>query len=79
MECPNSKPREGSYSASPHATPYQIKLYYVSGTKIFVKKVYRNIQTFAFNVLKECSSGASRNGAVQIFFLTPDRSVFTDL
>ena len=32
--------------------------------------IYRNIQTFAFKVLQECSSWASRNGAVQISFLT---------
>ena len=34
-----------------------------------------NIQTFAFQVLRECSSWASRNGAVQMFFLTPNRNM----
>ena len=34
------------------------------------------IQTFAFKVLQECSSWASRNGAVQMFFLTPNRNMF---
>ena len=39
--------------------------------KNLLRKIYRNIQTFAFKVLQECSTCASRNGAVQIFFLTP--------
>ena len=38
--------------------------------------IYRNIQTFAFKVLQEGSSCASRNGAVQMFFLTPNRNMF---
>ena len=45
--------------------------------KNFLKEIYRNIQTFAFNVLQECSFWAPRNGAVQIFFLTPNRNMFT--
>ena len=40
------------------------------------KEIYRNIQTFAFKVLQECSSWVSRNGAVQIVFLTPNRNMF---
>ena len=40
------------------------------------KEIYRNIQTFAFKVLQECSSWASRNGVVQILFLTPQRNMF---
>ena len=39
-------------------------------------EIYRIIQTFAFKMLQECSSWASRNGVVQMFFLTPNRSVF---
>ena len=35
-----------------------------------------NIQTFAFQVLEESSSWESRNGAVQMFFLTPTRNMF---
>ena len=46
------------------------------GNKIFFKEIYRNIQTFAFKVLQECSSWVSRNDAVQIFFLTPHRNMF---
>ena len=34
--------------------------------KNFLTEIYRNMQTFAFKVLQECSSWASRNGAVQI-------------
>ena len=44
--------------------------------KYFLTEIYRNIQTFAFKVLQECSSWASRNGAMQIFFLTPNRNIF---
>ena len=39
--------------------------------KNFLTDIYRNIQIFPFKVLLECSSWASRNGAVQMFFLTP--------
>ena len=39
-------------------------------------EIYRNIQTFAFNVLQECSSWAYRNGAVQMIFLTPNKNIF---
>ena len=37
-------------------------------------EIYRNIQTPAFQILS--SSWASRNGAVQMFFLTPTRNMF---
>ena len=52
------------FSLPPHLIPSQIKPYYVSGTKIFLrryKEIYRHL-------LSKCSSWASRNGAVQIFF-----------
>ena len=39
-------------------------------------EIYRNIQTFAFKGLQESSSWVARNGAVQIFFLTPHRNMF---
>ena len=39
-------------------------------------EIHRNIQTFAFKVLQECGSWASRNRAVQMFFLTPNRNMF---
>ena len=35
------------------------------------------MQTFAFKVFEECSSLPSRNGALQMFFLTPNRNMFT--
>ena len=57
---------EENYSA-----PYQIKAFYVSGTKI-----YRNILTFTFQVLQKSSSWACTNGAVQMFFLTATRNMF---
>ena len=50
----------------------------MSQKQILLKEIYGNIQTFAFKVLQECSSWASRNGVVQIFFLTPQRSMFLE-
>ena len=41
-------------------------------------EIYRNIQTFAFQVLQEWGSWASRNGTVEIFFLTPTRNMFNE-
>ena len=32
----------------------------------------------AFKVLQECSSWASGNSAVQVYFLTPNRNMFTE-
>ena len=46
--------------------------------KYFLTEIYRNIQTFAFQVLRECSSWAFRNGAVQMFFLTPTKKMFAE-
>ena len=37
--------------------------------------IYRNIQKFAFQILWECTSWASRNCAVQMFILTPTQSI----
>ena len=39
-------------------------------------EIYRIIQTFAFTVLQDCRSWASQNGAVQMFFLAPNRKMF---
>ena len=44
--------------------------------KNFLTEIYRNIQMFAFKVLRECSSLASRNGGAKMFFLTPNRNIF---
>ena len=44
--------------------------------KFLATGIYRNTHIFAFQVLRECSSWASKNGAVQIFFLTPTRNMF---
>ena len=44
--------------------------------KHFLTEIYRNIQTFAFKVFQECNSWPSRNGAVQMFFLTPNKNMF---
>ena len=42
----------------------------------FLTEIYRNIQAFVFHVLREYISWASRNGEVQMFFLTPTRIMF---
>ena len=36
--------------------------------KYFLTEICRNMQAFAFQALRECSSWASRNGAVQMDF-----------
>ena len=43
--------------------------------EIFLKKIYMNIQTFAFEELRESSPWTSKNDAVQMFFLTPTRNM----
>ena len=43
--------------------------------KNFLTEIYRNIKTFAIKGLQECSSCESRNGAVQMFFLTSNRNM----
>ena len=45
-------------------------------TRNFWTEIYRNMQIFAFQVLQEHSSWASKNGAVQMFFLIPTRKIF---
>ena len=63
-------------------SPHQIKASYVSGVNILLTAVYRNIQTFDFQMLRECSTWMSRNGAVEMFFsffVTPTRNVFLDV
>ena len=44
--------------------------------KNFLREIYRNIQAFAFKVLQDCRSWPSRNGAVQMFFVTSNRNMF---
>ena len=39
-------------------------------------EIYRNMHTFAFQVLQECGSWTSRYGALKMFFLTPTRIMF---
>ena len=53
----------------PPTHPHQIKPYYVFGTKIFLRR-YTETQR------QECGSWVSRNGAVQIFFLTLSKNIF---
>ena len=52
--------------------PTKQKLPYISEIKIF-GRIFTGMHKFAFQVLRECSFWASRNGSVQMFFLTPTR------
>ena len=73
-------PLRKSFRLSP-SPPHQIKSYYVFGTKIFLiryTEIYRNMQAFAFKVLQECISLVSRNGAMQMFSLTPNKNMFPE-
>ena len=58
----------------PHSPTPKVLLHLWS--KHCLMEIYRNIQTFAFKVLQESSSWASRNGAVQMFFMTLNRNMF---
>ena len=42
----------------------------------FLREIYRSIRIFAFKLLQERGSWASGNGAVQMFFLRPNRNLF---
>ena len=50
----------------------------LSNKNLFME-IYRSIQTFAFKVLQECGSWASRNSEVQMFFLTTNRNLFAGI
>ena len=44
--------------------------------KNFITEIYRNIQVFTFKIVQECGFWASKNGAVQVLFLIPNRDMF---
>ena len=48
-------------SPTPHPFPLD-KIMLLLWNKKFITEMYRNMQNFAFNVLQEYSSWASRNG-----------------
>ena len=58
----------------PTIPPHKILLHLWN--KNFLREINRNIQTFAFKVFQKSSSWVSRNGAVQMIFLTPNRNIF---
>ena len=64
------------FATSPPPPPLPDKSFLRLWYKSFQTLIYGNIETFAFQVLRECSSLAPRNGAVQMFFLTPARNMF---
>ena len=51
-----------------HPSPEPDKILLRLWNKYFLTEIYRNIQTFAFEVLQEYSSWTSKNDAVQMFF-----------
>ena len=77
---PNSDPPWGNYLDTPHlATLSPDKILPLLWNKNFLTETYRNIQTFAFKVLQECISWASRNVLhhfCKCFFRTPNRKMF---
>ena len=56
--------------------PAPDKILLLLWNKNFLTEIYRNIQTFAFKMLQECSSWAIRNGAVQFFSDSKQKHVF---
>ena len=46
------------------------------GSKNFLAEKYRHLQTFAFQVLRECSSLSSTKGTMQMLFLKSARNMF---
>ena len=66
--------KQPNYSASPNPQPPDKPLLGL-WNKNFPTRIYRNIQTFAIKVLQQWGSWASRNGAVQMFLLTPNRTM----
>ena len=56
----------------------KFKSYYVSGTKVSYGYIQKNIQIFAFKVPQEFRSWESRNGSLQMFFLTQNRNMFAE-
>ena len=59
--------------STPHTTRENLD---TSLQQNFLREIYRNIQTFVLKELQESNSWASGNGAVQMFFLTPNRNMF---
>ena len=56
--------------------PLPDKSFLLLWNKGFLMEIYKNIQTFAFEVLRKCSSWASRNDAVQMFFSDTNQKQF---
>ena len=64
-------------STPPSTYPPPDKILLRLWNKNFLAEIYRNIQTFAFKVLQEYDAWASKNGAVQMLFLTPNTNIFS--
>ena len=60
----------------PPTDPSPDKILLCLWNKIFITEIYRNIQAFTFKVFQECGSWMSRNDAVQMLFLMPNRNMF---
>ena len=64
-------------STPPSTYPPPDKILLRLWNKNFLAEIYRNIQALAFKVLQEYDALASKNGAVQMLFLTPNRNIFS--
>ena len=61
----------------PPPTP-QDKILLSLWNKNFLKEILINTKTFAVKLLQKCNSWVSRNGAVRIFFVRPNRNMFAE-
>ena len=68
------KIEETVQSPPPPISPDKILLFLLFlWNKHFLREIHRNIQKYALKVLQDCISWASRNGAVQMSFVTSSR------
>ena len=59
-------------------SPQPVKILLHFWNKNVLTEIYRNIQTFAFKVLQECSSWMWRNDEAKMFYLTPHRKMLAE-
>ena len=67
-----------SHQPSPFSPTPQDKILLSLWNKNFLKKILINTKTFAVKLLLKCNSWVSRNSAVRIFFVTPNRNMFAE-
>ena len=73
------KVQRATYLKEIQPPPPLDKILLLFWNKNVLTEIYRNIQTFAFKVLQECGSWASRYGTapfLKMFFPTPNKNIF---